>query len=55
MASLTEVVKNKRKRRQKNAGHKRKIQAARASTKSYDDLFAACGEPGKAAPKNAGK
>ena len=55
MASLTEVVRNKRKRRHKNAGHKRKMQAASASTKSYEDLFAACGEPGKAAPKSAKK
>ncbi len=55
MASLTEVVKNKRKRRRKNAGHKRKMQDARASTQSYDELFAACGEPGKAAPKSAKK
>ena len=51
MASNTEIVRNKRKRRRKNAGHKRKMKMGKASTLSYADAFAACGEPGKPAPK----
>jgi hypothetical protein len=50
MASFTDIVRRKRRRRQKNAGHARKVKAAKASTLSYDELFAACGEPGKKAP-----
>ncbi len=52
MASNTDILKTKRKRRHKNAGRKRKIQAAKASTLSCAELFAACGEPGKPAPKS---
>jgi hypothetical protein len=51
MASNTNIVKNKRKRRHKNAGHARKIAMSKRSTLSYEALFAACGEPGKPAPK----
>ena len=51
MASYTNIVRRKRKRRHKNAGHKRKLQQSRKSTLSYDELFAKLGEPGKAAPK----
>lgn len=51
MASLTQVTRRKRVRRHKNAGHKRKLAAAKKSTQSYDELFADCGEPGKPAPK----
>lgn len=54
MASFTQIVKAKRKRRRKNAGHQRKVQMSQHSTASYDELFAACGEPGKRAPA-AGK
>ena len=53
MASFTEITRNKRKRRQKNAGKDRKRQMSQASTASYDELFAACGEPGQPAPKAA--
>lgn len=55
MASYTEIVKKKRKRRQKNAGRARKAAAAKRSTLSYDELFAACGAPGEPAPKPAAK
>ncbi len=56
MASFTDILRRKRKRRQKNAGRARKVQQARKSTASYDELFAACGEPGKKAPAaSAGK
>ena len=51
MASFTQIVRNKRKRRHQKAGHARKMQQAKASTASYSELFAACGEPGKPAPK----
>lgn len=53
MASNTEIVKNKRKRRQKNAGRARKAVLAKRSTLSYDELFAGCGDPGAPAPKAA--
>lgn len=51
MASFTQIVETKRKRRHKKAGRARKQSQAKKSTLSYDELFAACGEPGKAAPK----
>ncbi len=50
MASFTQVTKRKRARRQKNAGHARKVKQSQHSTLSYDDLFAKCGEPGEPAP-----
>jgi hypothetical protein len=50
MASNTKISEAKRKRRHKNAGHKRKLAMAKHSTLSYADLFAACGEPGQPAP-----
>lgn len=53
MASNTNISESKRKRRQKNSGHKRKVAMSKQSTLSYDALFAACGEPGKPAPKPA--
>lgn len=49
MASLSHVMKNKRARRHKNAGHARKVELGRRSTKSYEELFADCGDPGKPA------
>lgn len=52
MASYTQIVKRKRKRRHKNAGHQRKVAQAKRSTESYEELFAGCGEPGKPAPKS---
>lgn len=55
MASFTQIAKQKRSRRHKSAGRARKVKQAQASTLSYDALFAACGEPGKPAPKVAAK
>ena len=49
MASNTMATWHKRKRTHKNNGRKRKNQEARHSTKSYHDLFAGMGEPGKPA------
>ncbi len=49
MASNSQVSKCKRSHRRKNAGHKRKMAAAKKSTQSYAELFASCGEPGKPA------
>jgi hypothetical protein len=54
MASNTDIVRRKRKRRQKNAGHQRKLVQSKQSTQSYDELFAALGAPGEPAPKKAG-
>lgn len=51
MASNTKISESKRRRRQKNSGHQRKVAMSKQSTVSYDTLFAACGEPGKPAPK----
>jgi hypothetical protein len=53
MASFTAITRKKRARRHKNAGAARKAKLARRSTVSYAEVFAACGEPGKAAPKKA--
>lgn len=53
MASFTAVTKRKRARRQKNAGHARKMKQGRHSTLSAKELFAALGEPGQPAPKAA--
>jgi len=50
MASFTKILKIKRKRRHKNAGHKRKMIMAKASTLSAEAFFASCGEVGKRAP-----
>ena len=52
MASFTTITKRKRSRRHKNAGKDRKAVQGKHSTPSYADLFAACGEPGKPAPKS---
>jgi hypothetical protein len=54
MASDTDIVRRKRKRRHKNAGHQRKVEQAKRSTQSYEELFANLGEPGEPAPKQAG-
>jgi len=51
VASNTKKTQNKRKARHKRAGRKRKNLQARASTPSDAQLFGACGEPGKPAPK----
>ena len=51
MASNTKASESKRKRSHLNMGRKRKNKLARHSTKSYAEIFAGCGEPGKPAPK----
>ena len=55
MASFTEITRNKRTRKHKNGGRARKIKMAKKSTASYEELFAACGEPGQPAPKAEAK
>lgn len=50
MASRTKKTWNRRERHRANAGRKRKSAQARKSTPSATELFAALGEPGKAAP-----
>ena len=55
MASFTTITERKRSRRHKNAGKARKAEQSLKSTPSYAELFAACGEPGKPAPKLAAK
>ena len=55
MASFTAITRKKRARRHANAGKARKAKQARRSTLSSAELFAACGEPGKPAPKSATK
>ena len=51
MASFMQMSKRKRARRAKNAGAARKRKQGARSTVSYAEMFAACGEPGKPAPK----
>jgi hypothetical protein len=53
MASFSKVTESKRSRRHRNAGHARKVKLSRKSTPTYQELFAALGEPGQAAPKAA--
>lgn len=53
MASNTDIVRRKRKRRHKNAGHQRKLEQSKRSTLSADELFANLGAPGEPAPKQA--
>jgi hypothetical protein len=53
MASNTTATWNKRAQRHQKLGRKRKNQEARHSTPSDAELFAACGEPGKPAPRAA--
>ena len=53
MASRTKKTWNRRERKRANAGRKRKSVQARKSTPSETELFAALGEPGKAAPAAA--
>jgi hypothetical protein len=55
VASFTRISETKRKRNHKNMGRARKNKLARRSTKSYVDLFAGLGEPGKPAPRAAAK
>ncbi len=55
MASNTEKSENKRARNKKNGGRARKRKLAAKSTLSAKEFFAACGEPGKAAPAAAKK
>ena len=51
MASNTNIVRRKRSRRHKNAGHARKLVQSKNSTPSSAQLFAALGAPGEPAPK----
>ena len=51
MASNTMATWHKRTRNKSNAGRKRKNAEAKHSTPSYEQLFAALGEPGKPAPQ----
>ena len=51
MASQSRQTKAKRRARLRKMGRKRKNQQAQASTQSYDEFFAACGEAGKPAPQ----
>ncbi len=53
MASNTKASENRRKRSHLNMGRKRKNKLARRSTRSYTEVFAACGEPGKPMPAAA--
>jgi hypothetical protein len=53
MASFSAITKRKRARRQKNAGHARKMKMGRHSTLSAKELFAPLGDPGQPAPKAA--
>ena len=50
MASATKKTWNKRRRRHRNAGRIRKNHMAVRSTRTDDELFAGCGEPGQPAP-----
>ena len=50
MASFTDITRRKRTRKHKNAGAARKRKQAARSTLSYEEFFAACGEPGQPAP-----
>jgi hypothetical protein len=53
MASRTKSSENRRKAKHKAAGRRRKNTQARKSTLSSAELFAAFGEPGQPAPKQA--
>ncbi len=53
MASNTKKTERKRAIRARNMGRRRKAKQSLNSTQSEQDLFAACGEPGKKAPKSA--
>jgi hypothetical protein len=53
MASFSQITKRKRAVRKRSMGSARKAQQGRRSTASYDELFAACGEPGKPAEREA--
>jgi hypothetical protein len=51
VASRTAVSENRRKQKHRASGRRRKNAAARRSTKTAAELFAALGEPGQPAPK----
>lgn len=53
MASFTQITEAKRRAKQKKAGRARKLKQGERSTLSYDELFAACGEPRDASPAAA--
>jgi hypothetical protein len=50
MASSTKKTWNRRERHHSNMGRRRKAKQSRHSTLSVEEMFAACGEPGKPAP-----
>lgn len=51
MASLSQKTEAKRRNRRQSMGRKRKNLMAKKSTKSYTELFAGFGAPGKPVPK----
>jgi hypothetical protein len=51
VASNTKKTERKRKIRNRNMGRRRKAKESVKSTPTVGELFAACGEPGKPAPK----
>lgn len=53
VASNTKKTERKRAIRARNMGRRRKAKQSVHSTLSAEELFAACGEPGKPAPKSA--
>jgi hypothetical protein len=55
MASLTTKLKAKRRNRRSSMGRKRKNMMSQHSTKSYEELFAGFGAPGKPAPNKSEK
>ena len=48
MSSRTTILETRRRRKHRKSGHKRKVQTARRSTLSYQELFGALGEPSAA-------
>jgi hypothetical protein len=50
MASLTRILERRRQMKLARQGRRRKNRAARKSTQSYEELFAALGQPGQPAP-----
>jgi hypothetical protein len=51
MASNSKATWNRRDRHHVNEGKRRKNVESKKSTPSFEQMFAACGEPGKPAPK----
>lgn len=51
MASLTTITENRRRSKVRAQGRKRKRKLAQRTTLSYEELFAALGEPAQPQPK----